>query len=50
MKMGQVTGRKGSKKLFKDPVDNEPPPYGTLPAGHPPIPPGVCTKRRAEGA
>jgi hypothetical protein len=37
--MGRVTGRKGSKKLFKNPVDNEPLPYEILPAGHPPMPP-----------
>ena len=38
-KMGRVKGRKGSKKLLKNPVDNEPLPYEILPAGHPPMPP-----------
>lgn len=46
----RVTGRKGSKKLFKNPVDNEPLPYEILPAGHPSIPPEVCAGRRAKGA
>lgn len=41
--------KKGSKKLFKNPVDNEPLPYDILPAGHPSIPPGVCAGRRAMG-
>jgi len=37
--IARVVGWKGSKKLFKNPVDNEPLPYGNLPAGHPPMPP-----------
>jgi hypothetical protein len=47
--MKGFTGKKGSKKLFKNPVDNEPLPYDILPAGHPSIPPGVCAGRRAKG-
>jgi len=45
-----IKSRKGSKKLFKNPVDNEPLPYEILPAGHPSIPPEVCAGSRAEGA
>lgn len=45
----RVTGRKGSKKLFKNPVDNKPLPYEILPAGHSSMPLEVCAGRRAKG-
>ncbi len=47
--MERAVGWKGSKKLFKNPVDNEPPPYEILPAGHPPHAPEACAGRRAKG-
>ncbi len=48
-KMGRVKGRKGSKKLLKNPVDNEPLPYEILPAGHPPMPPKYAHEEGLRG-
>lgn len=47
--MVRILGNKGSKKLFKDPVDNEPLPYEILASGPSPIAPGACAGRRADG-